>query len=115
MEASKQGSVAAGLPSYGGSGVGGVEPQFSLLEKSSWEAVALIQGNIGSADGGERVDLRAVWEVKLAALLDRVEHQVKERGASFFLRSLVWVTVLVALAPFTEVVMEVAELVRGLD
>lgn len=92
-----------------------MEAQFSLLEKSSWEAVALIQGNSSSADGGERADLRAVWEVKLAALLDRVEHRVKERGASFFLRSLVWGTVLVVLAPFTEVVMEVMELVRGLD
>lgn len=36
------------------------------VRKSSWEAVALIQENSGSTDGGEKkpTDLRAVREVK---------------------------------------------------
>lgn len=42
-----------------------MEWQFSLSENYSWEAVALIQVNSGSAGGGQRTDLR-VFGAELA-------------------------------------------------
>lgn len=44
-----------------------------------------------------------------------MEQWVKERGASFLPRSFGWVTMLVALAPFSKMALEVVEQVWGLD